>query len=116
MPTYSSGDPGYKHRNEFFANIVKKFFPAKALSTLLYDPMGAEAEYHRQRNLGTIKEHSAISWVGSGVPANATVPNGGTAGDFYYRTDTPGTANQRIYICTVSGTPGAIGTFVALVV
>jgi glutamine amidotransferase-like uncharacterized protein len=26
------------------------------------------------------------------------VPTGGSDGDYYLRTDTPGTANQRIYV------------------
>jgi hypothetical protein len=39
---------------------------------------------------------------GSGAPAIA-----GTAGDWYYRTDTPTVANQRQYICTVTGGAGA---------
>lgn len=39
---------------------------------------------------------------GSGAPGEPgnRVP---VAGDFYFRTDTPSTANQRIYICTVGG-------------
>lgn len=39
---------------------------------------------------------------GSGAP---THPNGGNpvAGDIFFRTDTPSTANQRVYICTVGG-------------
>jgi hypothetical protein len=39
---------------------------------------------------------------GSGAP---TTPGGAnpTAGDVYHRTDTPSTANQRLYVCTVGG-------------
>jgi len=39
---------------------------------------------------------------GSGAPSK---PNGNNpvAGDIWFRTDTPGTANQRIYICTTGG-------------
>ncbi len=33
-------------------------------------------------------------FMGSGVPSNSN----GNNGDFYFRTDTPGTANQRLYI------------------
>jgi hypothetical protein len=33
-------------------------------------------------------------YMGSGVPANAN----GNNGDFYFRMDTPGTANQRLYV------------------
>jgi len=36
----------------------------------------------------------AALWSGSGVPAAAL----GAVGDVYFRTDTPDTANQRIYI------------------
>lgn len=45
---------------------------------------------------------------GSGVPTIA-----GTAGDRYMRSDTPATAGQREYICTVTGAAGA-ATWVAL--
>jgi hypothetical protein len=38
---------------------------------------------------------------GSGAPALA-----GALGDFYFRTGTPTTANQRIYICTTAGAAG----------
>ena len=41
-------------------------------------------------------------WSGSGAPTIA-----GTRGDIYFRTDTPATANQRIYICSVAGAAGA---------
>lgn len=44
---------------------------------------------------------------GSGVPGIA-----GAVGDYYFRTDTPGTATQRIYVCTVAGAAGA-ATWVA---
>lgn len=33
-------------------------------------------------------------YQGSGVPSNTN----GTSGDFYFRTDTPGSANQRLYV------------------
>lgn len=48
---------------------------------------------------------------GSGAPSNPSgVSAGPTAGDLYFRTDTPSTANQRIYICTVGGgTPTWVG-------
>jgi parallel beta-helix repeat protein len=39
-------------------------------------------------------------WSGSGVPNIAA----SVAGDFYFRTDTPSTANQRIYIATAANT------------
>lgn len=49
-------------------------------------------------------------WMGSGVPSASTTA---VAGDYYFRTDTPSTANQRIYICTVGG---ATPTWVALTI
>jgi hypothetical protein len=113
MATYSTGDPGYKHTSENFAKRIRRWFPTKTLASLLYDPMGAEAEFNRQKNIGNIKECFDNSWVGSGVPALATVPTGGSVGEYYFRTDTPGTVTQRIYVCTVAGTTSAIGTWVA---
>lgn len=47
-------------------------------------------------------------WSGSGAPAIA-----GTAGDFYFRTGTPTTANQRIYVCTATGAAG-VATWVGI--
>jgi len=44
-------------------------------------------------------------YLGSGVPSGTTV-NPGRVGDLYMRSDTPSIANQRIYMCTVAGTPG----------
>jgi len=44
-------------------------------------------------------------YMGSGVPSGTTV-NPGRVGDLYMRKDTPSTSNQRIYMCTVAGTPG----------
>lgn len=40
----------------------------------------------------------------SGAPPNPAYT--AAAGDLYFRTDTPGTANQRVYICTAAGNPG----------
>lgn len=44
-------------------------------------------------------------WGGTGAPGASTV---GTSrvGDWYLRKDTPSTASQRIYVCTVAGAPG----------
>lgn len=112
--TFKSGDAGYKHTSENFAKRVLRFFPTKKLEQLLYDPMGSEAEFNRQKNLGVIKECFDNNWVGSGAPSLTNVPTGGNAGEYYFRTDTPGTANQRIYICTVGTGNGTLGTWVAL--
>lgn len=46
---------------------------------------------------------------GTGAPTIA-----GTAGDLFFRTDTPTTADQRIYVCTVTGAAGA-ATWVGIV-
>lgn len=113
MATFSTGDPGYKHTSENFAKRVRKFFPTKTLASLLYDPMGAEAEFNRQKNLGNIVECFDNAFVGSGVPSLTNCPTGGAVGNYYFRTDTPATATQRIYVCTVAGTSAALGTWVA---
>lgn len=44
-------------------------------------------------------------WSGTGAPSSTTVGDG-RVGDLYLRRDTPSTANQRLYRCTVLGTPG----------
>lgn len=56
MPTFTSGDPGYKHNVEYFANLIKKFIPARNLTELTYATTGPEAEYWRQVNLGNIPD------------------------------------------------------------
>lgn len=45
---------------------------------------------------------ASVLSTGSGAPSK---PNGGNpvAGQYYLRTDTPGTANQRLYVCTTGG-------------
>lgn len=51
-------------------------------------------------------------WGGTGVPTTAMASTAAAIGDLYIRTDTPSTTNQRLYMCSVAGTPG---TWVALV-
>ena len=46
---------------------------------------------------------------GTGAPTIA-----GTAGDLFFRTDTPTVTDQRIYVCTVTGGAGA-ATWVGIV-
>lgn len=46
---------------------------------------------------------------GSGAPTCA-----GTVGQYYFRTDTPGTTNQRVYVCASAGAAGA-ATWVGIV-
>jgi hypothetical protein len=43
-------------------------------------------------------------YQGSGAPSNAN----GNNGDFYFRTDTPGTANQRIYVKSAGAWVGIV--------
>lgn len=40
--------------------------------------------------------------IGSGVPVNPA-GHAPSKGNYYFRTDTPTIANQRIYVCTVGG-------------
>lgn len=115
MPQFGSTDPSFKHKIEYFANKIRRYQPTRTIGELIYGK--PEDEYMRLINLGTVvKDPLDRFWVGSGVPSLTNVPNGGTAGDYYFRTDTPGTANQRIYICTVGTGNGTLGTWVALVV
>ncbi len=43
---------------------------------------------------------------GTGTPATFFGVQPHQAGEYFFRTDTPGSANQRIYVCTVAGSPG----------
>jgi hypothetical protein len=45
-----------------------------------------------------VPEHN----MGAGAPSKPNGVNPAT-GDYWFRTDTPSTANQRIYICTAGG-------------
>ena len=73
------------------------------------------SEYKGQGNIpapfhfGLILDKASTFNSGTGAPTIA-----GTAGDFFFRTDTPTTADQRIYICTVTGAAGA-ATWVGIV-
>jgi hypothetical protein len=44
-------------------------------------------------------------WSGTGTPSSTTVGDA-RVGDWYLRRDTPSTSNQRLYVCTVAGSPG----------
>lgn len=109
MPQFNASDPAYKHVIEYFTNKIMRFIPTRTLAETIYQR--PEEEYMRLVNLGTIKEPSF--YVGSGVPALATVPNGGRVNDYYFRSDALGVAGTRIYVCTVAGSSTAIGTWVA---
>jgi hypothetical protein len=117
MPSiFGQSDPGYKHAIENAVKKLTRFNPAKKTQDFIYakDPV---AELQRQINIGNITVFDP--YTGSGAPSLSTVPNGGQLGDYYFRTDTPGTASQRIYTCTVAGTvtngTATLGTWVALV-
>lgn len=45
-------------------------------------------------------------WSGTGVPTTAGKVGTARVGDWYLRRDTPSTANQRVYVCSVAGSPG----------
>jgi hypothetical protein len=77
MPNFTAADPAYKHRNEYFANLIKKLIPARNLTQLIYDPMGSEGEYYRQLNLGNIPDPNFI--LRSSVPTAAAGANAGTS-------------------------------------
>ena len=84
-------------------------------------------EYHGQRNSNVLTQNTQqdsgteiagqVYWPGggsmfSGVGAPGAKVNGKPplAGDLYLRIDTPSTANQRLYVCTVGGaTPTWVG-------
>jgi hypothetical protein len=59
--------------------------------------VGSGNTYRIAGGAGTVAEFS-----GTGAPSI-----GGKQGDHYWRYDTPTTANQRLYICTVAGAAGA---------
>src|SRR5574337_258670 len=66
---------------------------ALAGSTIANALLGTGGVQAGQLNGGGVTSSSAI-YSGSGVPSNSY----GNNGDYYLRSDTPGTANQRIYV------------------
>ena len=79
-------------------------------------------EYQIAKKIGEIitqvdADTAALTALGAVLRYGAGDPSAlaGTAGQFYLRTGTPGTPNQRIYICTVTGAASA-ATWVALAV
>lgn len=57
---------------------------------------------------GAIGGNGSNGALGASLQSGSGVPNcGGEVGGLYFRTDTPSTSNQRIYICTVAGIAGA---------
>lgn len=64
-------------------------------------------------NLGFVVDGWRI-WSGTGAPSTTTV-GVCAVGDWYLRRDTPSTANQRIYMCTVASSGiGNAGTWVGI--
>lgn len=63
----------------------------------LYGAAQVQGDLGTTRGIGpgtpAVALQSGRLYMGSGVPSNAN----GNNGDFYFRTDTPGTANQRLY-------------------
>lgn len=51
-----------------------------------------------------VQSGGSTFYSGSGVPSNGN----GTNGDYYFRTDTPGTANQRIYVKSAGSWSGIV--------
>ena len=71
------------------------------------DQLGGASTTERARlrapaGLGIQINLAATMSSGTGAPAIQ-----GALGDLYIRTDTPSTANQRIYVCTTAGAAGA---------
>lgn len=64
---------------------------------------------------GAIGNNGSNGALGASLQSGSGVPNcGGEVGGIYFRTDTPSTSNQRVYICTVAGLAGA-ATWVGIV-
>lgn len=57
---------------------------------------------------GAIGSNGTNGALGASLQSGSGAPNcGGEVGGLYFRTDTPSTSNQRVYICTVAGVAGA---------
>lgn len=80
------------------------------ISGQLYPNQGIGVETVTDTNLGTVMQLGNHVQIGTGMVAfcsGAGAPTiGGNKGDLYFRSDTPSSNNQRIYICTVAGTAG----------
>lgn len=56
---------------------------------------------------GAVGGNGSNGAIGASLQSGSGVPNcGGEVGGIYFRTDTPSTSNQRVYICTVAGVTG----------
>lgn len=61
------------------------------------------------RNLVTLRKqmNDLLSLV-AGISVGSGVPTGGANGNYYFRTDTPGTANQRVYVKSAGSWVGIV--------
>lgn len=78
-------------------------------STRPATPVAGQVIYETDTHLTYVWDGVLAAWQIAGGPrsgAGAPTSLAGSAGDYYFRTDTPAAALQRIYICTVTGTPG----------
>lgn len=69
---------------------------------------GLGAVFHNYPPLALAKNNTAQGiriFAGNGAPSGTTIHNS-NSGDIYIRRDTPTTANQVVYQCTVAGNPG----------
>ena len=116
LATYSIGHP------DGISGTLGVFFSGVTLDKAIYDSGGASSLIRQPtvaagamsgpisvtNGLSPSKPdgtaQSGVVYQGSGAPNNSY----GNNGDVYFRTDTPGTANQRIYIMSA-------GSWVALV-
>jgi hypothetical protein len=81
---------------KFIANSLKGADVRNAVGANGIVVSGNIASPYATIGLGTpagLSQSGSIT-QGSGAPSNAN----GNNGDYYFRTDTPGTANQRIYV------------------
>lgn len=100
---WPSGSPTYQISiNDVAASLTSFTVPSRNVTAdstidgnLILSGTGAQ---QGQLQLGGAATFSS----GSGTPTIA-----GATGDYFFRTDTPGTTGQRIYVCTVAGAAGA---------
>ncbi len=92
----------------FGGDSINAYVNSAGGGTIYLRPGGSTAESTQVYNNGDLSAYGSIQPnnaakinSGTGAPTIA-----GTAGDFFFRTDTPSTSLQRIYVCTVTGSPG----------
>ena len=84
------------------------------VGTISYDAEGSVSSELTASEANAVAQSTTVFASGLHLGGNATLTSGagapsgpGTAGDIYFRTGTPSTSNQRIYICTVTSTTSA---------